>query len=154
MKKKLLRTSLVVFAGLCLGACTSKTNIAEKSVCPKLNIENTTTEQIELSKVVAKDLTELRDVQDVYYDVLKKYNRTENVDKYVTLTGLEEIGQTEIFETLIAMKTLGMPGHYGKEKAENIYIKSYQDVLNNIDSKNDNWCNSESYKHIINETKK
>lgn len=154
MKSVLVKPTVILFIGLCLSACSSKQDNVNKSICPKLSIENSTSEQIELSKIIAKDLRELSTIQDIYYDVLKKYNNTDNVDKYITKDGLEELGQTNIFGTLIAMKTLSNHKLGNNEKSENIYTKSYQDILNTIDSKNDNWCNQESYKHIVDETKK
>ena len=162
MKKKLLSLAAIAALTLNISACATKQEIKEvkdKSVCPVLNVENTTQEQFDEAKGLIISLqSTVPSVATVYTDILKHYNNVDNVDKYISKNTFIDVGSnTAIYLTLISMKNLSSPldtlVSAGTDEEIAMYKKAYEEVLNTIDANNPNWCELESYKHITDKYK-
>ncbi|MFX4240274.1 hypothetical protein ACOL3H_07210 [Aliarcobacter butzleri] len=154
MKKSLLSLAAIAVLTLNISGCATKQEVKEKSVCPVLNIENTTKEQFDEAKGLIESLRfTIPTVETVYVDILKHYNKVDNVDKYITKDGLTNLANnTTIFATLIAMNHLSAPftfnGNATTYELITKYQGAYKEILNTIDANNPNWCELESYKHV------
>ena len=162
MKNRFLSLTAIAVLTLGIGGCTAKqeaTEIKEKSVCPVLNVENTTQEQFDEAKSLIIGLqSTVPSVATVYTDILKHYNNVDNVDKYISKNTFIDVGSnTAIYLTLISMKNLSSPldtlVSAGTDEEIAMYKKAYEEVLNTIDANNPNWCELESYKHITDKYK-
>ncbi|KLD98476.1 hypothetical protein [Aliarcobacter butzleri] len=152
MNKSLLSLAAIAALTLNISACATKQEIKEvkyKSVCPVLNVENTTQEQFDEAKGLIEGLQgTLPDIVTIYIDTLKHYNKVDNVDKYISKDGIREFGVTPIYGTLVALNYFATPTANTTEESVKMYQKAYNDVLNTIDASNPNWCELESYKHV------
>ncbi len=152
MKNRFLSLTAIAVLTLGIGGCTAKqeaTEIKEKSVCPVLNVENTTQEQFDEAKGLIEGLQgTLPDIVTIYIDTLKHYNKVDNVDKYISKDGIREFGVTPIYGTLVALNYFATPTVNTTKESVKMYQEAYKDVLNTIDASNPNWCELESYKHI------
>ncbi|WP_323595857.1 hypothetical protein [Aliarcobacter butzleri] len=151
MKKSLLSLAVIAVLTLNISGCSSKQEIkkVEKSVCPMLNIENTTKEQFDEAKGLIEGLqVTIPDIVTIYIDTLKHYNKVDNVDKYISIDGIREFSVTPIYGTLVALNYFATPTASTTKESVKMYQESYKDVLNTIDANNPNWCELESYKHI------
>ncbi|MEV9477494.1 hypothetical protein ACOTVS_09805 [Aliarcobacter butzleri] len=139
--KNLNFTLLVTFM-LGLNGCSVKQEIKNEPICPVLNIENTTKEQKELAKGISINLQNAsKGLFVLYEDILKHYNNTNDVEKYINEKSLIELGSSQIWGALAA-------SYYLSEKDEN--MKSlYNNILDTIDANNPNWCNQESYEKTL-----
>ncbi|WP_418181385.1 hypothetical protein ACNSOL_11840 (plasmid) [Aliarcobacter lanthieri] len=142
MKNKILSVAAIAVLTLSVSGCSSKQEIVkveDKSICPVLNIENTTQEQFDMAKGIKEGL-QFTDstLSTIYMDTLKQYNKTDNVEKYISKDSLKQFSVTLIWGTLVGLK------YSSGELAD----KVYDEVLNTIDANNPNWCEPESYKHI------
>mgnify|MGYP001266318562 CR=1 FL=1 len=115
-------------------------NIDVNSACPILNIENKTQDEIDLAKGLMIGLKSVsNNVYTVIEDITKQYNKTDNVEKYINEQNLKNIGVTHIYGALIGL----------------LYLKPlngdklYKEIIGTIDAKNPNWCEAESYQHLI-----
>ena len=152
MKNRFLSLTAIAVLTLGIGGCTAKqeaTEIKEKSVCPVLNVENTTQEQFDEAKGLIEGLQgTLPDIVTIYIDTLKHYNKVDNVDKYISIDGIREFSVTPIYGTLVALNYFATPTVNTTKESVKMYQEAYKDVLNTIDASNPNWCELESYKHI------
>ena len=148
MKKtvNLILLGIVIFG---FSGCATKQEVKEKSLCPVLNIENTTKEQFDEAKGLIEGLqVTIPDIVTIYIDTLKHYNKVDNVDKYISIDGIREFSVTPIYGTLVALNYFATPTANTTEESVKMYQKAYNDVLNTIDASNPNWCELESYKHV------
>ena len=114
-------------------------NIDVNSGCPILNIENKTQDEINLAKGLIIGLKSgSNDVYTVIEDIIKQYNKTDNVEKYINEQSLN-IGRTHIYGALIGLSYMNSPNG----------DKLYKEIIGTIDAKNPNWCEVESYQHLI-----
>ncbi len=152
MKNRFLSLTAIAVLTLGIGGCTAKqeaTEIKEKSVCPVLNVENTTQEQFDEAKGLIEGLQgTLPDIVTIYIDTLKHYNKVDNVDKYISKDGIREFSVTPIYGTLVALNYFATPTVNTTKESVKMYQEAYKDVLNTIDASNPNWCELESYKHV------
>lgn len=115
MKKILVSTILV------------GTSLLANIDCPKLDIKNTSSVQIENSKKILDSLEKMPTIKEVYIDVLKAYNKTNDVSVYVNEETLNDLSDTELWVLLNAYKYLGKDDEYIA-------------AIDKIDSNNSDWC--------------
>jgi hypothetical protein len=111
-----------------------------KEGCPMLDIENKTKKDFEIADEIVIGLNGSPVIKNMYFDILKSYNNTKDIKKYITQNGLEELGISQIWGTLLA-------SDYSND------YKTYNLVLKTIDSKNPNWCNLNNYKSLLTKDK-
>lgn len=95
--------------------------------CPRMDIKNITVEQIKESKEILLGLDKNRVIKEVYFDILKAYNRTNYIESYINKETLNKAAETEIWGLLNAYKYLG------KEK-------EYRASINSINANEPKWC--------------
>lgn len=110
--------------------------------CPILNIENKTENDFFQANKLLLELKESYEkTATVYIDILKGYNKTDDILKYVSKDGLTQLSSTRIWGVLTALQ------YFGKE--EKGYKLAYENIINAIDSNNPIWCNSQDFDQII-----
>ena len=95
--------------------------------CPRMDIKNITVEQIKESKDILHWLDKHRVTKEVYLDILKAYNRTNYIERYINKETLNKAAELEIWGLLNAYKYLD------KEK-------EYRASINSINANNPEWC--------------
>lgn len=121
MSKKFLVSSLLLVSFLFA-------NTDDKQ-CPDLSIK---TDNMELSIGIKEGLKKsFVTLKEIYIDILKAYNKTENVDEYITQEGLVEVGASAIWAKLYVQKIKNQ-----SPESE----KTYKQILDSIDKKNEDWC--------------
>lgn len=105
--------------------------------CPDLSKQTFNEEE---KQGVIESLKQLPVVENMYYDTLKKYNKTNDIRNYVNLQTLREYGTTEFWGLLTG--------------ASYINKDLYNELLNSIDSSNKNWCFKNQYDSILNKYEK
>ena len=95
--------------------------------CPRMDIKNITVEQIKESKDILHWLDKHRVTKEVYLDILKAYNRTNYIERYINKETLNKVAELEIWGLLNAYKYLD------KEK-------EYRASINSINANNPEWC--------------
>ncbi len=126
MKKVLL--SMIVASTTALYASVTE--------CPKLDTKNTSKEQLEMAEGFLQGLDTFSDMKNIYLDILKKYNNTNEPELFVNADDLKELSSTAIWATLTALDVLDDHIHYKR-------------VINSIDAKNSNWCDLSSYENQL-----
>ena len=136
--KKLILIGCITSSAL-FGASTS-------NACPDLSKKSL---NIEESRQIALDLKNFSSSgADVYFELLKKYNKTQDIEQYVVKDTLAEIGETLIYGDLLGIKyridDLVNISHKYSADSEPIrnLENEYSRILNSIDPKNGNWCNN------------
>lgn len=127
MKKKIYKLIYSIMFILFLSGCNQ--DIVEKKTeieCPNLSKKNQTIEDIETGKRIEKDLDEyLPNLKPIYIEVLKKYNETENPEKFINIESLGLLTAKNIWPELI-------------KNAENGI--EYRNIIKDIKKDNHNWC--------------
>lgn len=95
--------------------------------CPRMDIKNITVEQIKESKEILLELDKNRVRKEIYLDILKAYNRTNYIERYINKETLNKATEIEIWALLNAYKYLD------KEK-------EYRASINSINANNPEWC--------------
>ena len=95
--------------------------------CPNLDIKNKTVEQIKKSKEIIVELNKNRVIKEVYFDILKAFNRTNYIESYINKETLNKVTEIEIWGLLNAYKYLD------KEK-------EYRASIDSINANNPKWC--------------
>lgn len=95
--------------------------------CPNLDIKNKTVEQIKKSKEIIVELNKNRVIKEVYFDILKAFNRTNYIESYINKETLNKVTEIEIWGLLNAYKYLD------KEK-------EYRASIDSINANNPQWC--------------
>ncbi|MFY4796818.1 hypothetical protein ACOTVS_09865 [Aliarcobacter butzleri] len=126
-------------------AMEQKIKEVEKNICPILNIEVQFDEEKEIKEAFQSTIPNLA---TIYLDILKQYNKANNIDKYISKDGLIEVSTTSIYSTLVTFNYFATSEINNTEESVKMYEKAYKEVLNTIDANNPNWCELESYKHI------
>lgn len=145
IKKVLL--SLITASGLIVGfsGCYEKNvsmgGLMDDPICPKIDKENITKEDLDKSIKIKKDMTvNYEDIYSVYEDILKKYNDTSEPLRFINEQNIEKINSSEIGGYLIALKMQ-------KGKEDNLY----KNILDELNSDNPSWCKKRSYVNTIEE---
>ena len=136
--KRVVFINLVV-SSLLFGANTN-------GACPDLSKKSI---NIDESRQIGTDLRNFTALgADVYFDLLKKYNKTQDIDAYIVKETLAEVGDTLIYGDLLGIRYRidDLVNVTHKYKADSEEIKKLEEeylrVVNLIDSKNNNWCNN------------
>lgn len=74
---------------------------------------------------------------EIYKDIVKAYNKTDNIERYLTREGLFAISSTNIWGTLMVLKYFAQQDEATSEQ--------YNSLLRGIDSTNPDWCHSKAY---------
>lgn len=113
--------------------------------CPNLSKKSIS---IDESRQIALDLQKFSlNGADVYFDLLKKFNNTQDIESFIVKDTLAEVGETLIYGDLLGIKYriddfVNISHKYTAESDEIKYLeKEYLKILNSVDAKNKNWCN-------------
>ena len=121
MSKKFLVSSLLLVSVMFANS--------DEKQCPDLSIK---TDNMELSIGIKEGLEKsLVTSKEIYIDILKAYNKTENVDEYITQEGLEEVAASVIWAKLYVQKS---------RSSDSESEKKYKQILASIDKNNEDWC--------------
>ena len=97
--------------------------------CPDLSIK---TDNMEYSIGIKESLEKsFTTPKEIYIDILRAYNKTENIDEYITHEGLKEIGASTIWAKLYVQKS---------RSSDSESEKKYKQILASIDKNNEDWC--------------
>lgn len=136
--KRVVLINLIV-STLLFGANTSGS-------CPDLSKKSV---NIDESRQIGTDLKKFTaSGAEVYFELLKKYNKTQDIDPYIIKETLVEVGDTLIYGDLLGIRYRidDLVNVSKKYTADSEQIKFLEDeylrILNSIDSKNMNWCNN------------
>lgn len=95
--------------------------------CPKIAKKSETKEEILATKEFLIDLQKNKEMKDIYFDVLAKYNRTKYIMSYVNKDNLEKLTETQIWGLLMTYKI-------GEKE------KEYKSTIEKVNSFNPGWC--------------
>ena len=82
---------------------------------------------------------------EIYKDVLKAYNKTDNIERFLTREGLFSISSTNIWGTLMVLSYLAQ-----QDEATG---RQYKALLRGIDATNPDWCRSGTYEKNLGKLK-
>lgn len=147
MRKILL--SLITASTLVLGfsGCSEKnisnSGLMDDPVCPKLNKENISRDELEKAIDIKKEMVlNYEDIYSVYEDIISKYNDTNEPSRFLNEQNIEKINNTEIGGYLISLKM--------QKSNDNIL---YDNILDELKPENSTWCKKQNYISVIKDYK-